>query len=340
VLSTIISPSGLSRIRKVLEIRTQPLHPNDWLGTIETEYFAEFLQEGGAAAKFAIGDDAAQEEVLGECAVLAHRHGLLHAHLSTGETKLQMAQEMFFALVRVLPWDKLLQRYLEELFFRHEHPWPRPGVAMGTAELAEAFGISPGIMTRHRDQWLSRDLWDDPRLARDFRAAMIAMCLARLDSQEGSLFQEGGGVANTPAWQWLRGDKPALSSLRECDIAAQITRTNARAMLISLCHFLRKAGASGLLLTLDLRPALRKGDGGPRYTPSSLMDLYEVLRELIDDLEHLPGLFILVLADRALIAGDPKRTLDSYKALEMRIWPDVRPGDRQNPLAPLVMVSL
>jgi hypothetical protein len=32
--------------------------------------------------------------------------------------------------------------------------------------------------------------------------------------------------------------------------------------------------------------------------------------------------------------------LDNYKALEMRIWPDVRPGDRQNPLAPLVMVSL
>ncbi len=64
------------------------------------------------------------------------------------------------------------------------------------------------------------------------------------------------------------------------------------------------------------------------------------MRELIDGLEHLPGLFILGLATRGLIEGDRRRTLDNYKALEMRIWPDVRPGDRQNPLAPLVTVAL
>ncbi len=318
----------------MLEIRTEPLRTDDWLGVIEREYFKDFLNAGGAAAKFVIGDEAAQEEIQSECAVLARRHGLLHAHLSAGETKLHMAQEMFFGLVRVLPWDGLLQRYLEELFARHEHPWPRPGTAMSTAELAGSFGIAPGIMTRHRDQWLSRDLWDDPRLARDFRAAIIALCLSRLDPQDG------GGGANTPVHQWLRGEKPVLSSLRAFDITSQINRANARAMLISLCHFLRKAGAAGLLLTLDLRPATRKSNGGVRYTPAAVMDLYEVLRELIDDLEHLPGLFILGLADQGLIAGDQRRTLDTYKALEMRIWPDVRPGDRQNPLAPLVTVSL
>jgi bacteriophage exclusion system BrxC/D-like protein len=318
----------------MLEIRTEPLHPNDWLPVIEREYFKDFLRAGGAAAKFVIGDEAAQEEIQSECAVLARRHGLLHAHLSAGETKLHMAQEMFFALARVLPWEGLLQRYLEDLFTRHEHPWPRPGTAMSTAELADAFGIAPGIMTRHRDQWLSRDLWDDPRLARDFRSAMIALCLSRLDPQDSA------GVAETPVHQWLRGEKPPLSTLRGFDITTQINRPNARAMLISLCHFLRKAGASGLLLTIDLRPAIRKTDSGVRYSPSAVMDLYEVLRELIDDLEHLPGLFILGVADQGLIAGDRRRTLDTYKALEMRIWPDVRPGDRQNPLAPLVMVAL
>jgi hypothetical protein len=241
---------------------------------------------------------------------------------------------MFFALVRTLPWDRLLQHYLEDLFNRHDHPWPRPGFAMGTMELAESFGIAPGIMARNRDQWLSRDIWDDPRLARDFRAAMIGLCLSRLDPGDG------GAMAAAPVHQWLRGEKPAMTALREFDISARIARANARAMLMSLCHFLRKAGADGLLLTLDLRPALEKQGTGLRYTPAAVMDLYEVLRELIDDLEHLPGLFILGLASQALIAGDRRRTLDSYKALEMRIWPDVRPGDRQNPLAPLVMVTL
>lgn len=318
----------------MLEIQTEPLRVQEWLGVIEREYFSDFLRVGGAAAKFVIGDEAAQEEIRDECAVLARQHRLLHAHLSAGETKLHMAQDLFFALVRVLPWDGLLQRYLEDLFGRHEHPWPRPGTAMSTTELAAAFDIAPGIMTRHRDQWLSRDLWDDPVLARDFRAALIALCLARLDPRDGGL------EVNTPVRQWLRGEKPLLSALREYDITARINRANARAMLISLCHFLRKAGASGLLLTLDLRPATRKADTPVRYSPAAVMDLYEMLRELIDDMEHLPGLFLLGLADQALIAGDRRRTLDTYKALEMRIWPDVRPGDRQNPLAPLVMVAL
>lgn len=245
-----------------------------------------------------------------------------------------MAQELFFAVARALPWDAILQRYVEDLFTRNEHPWPNPGKAMTTADLADAFGIAPGIMTRHRDQWLSRDLWDDPRLARDFRAAMIALCLSRLDPQGDS------GIGNTPVHQWLCGEKPPLPMLREFDITTRINRSNARAMFVSLCHFLRKAGSAGLLLSIDLRAATRRGDGGIRYSPSATMDLYEVLRELIDDLEHLPGLFLLGLADQGLISGDKWRTLDAYKALEMRIWPDVRPGDRQNPLAPLVMVSL
>jgi hypothetical protein len=82
-----------------------------------------------------------------------------------------------------------------------------------------------------------------------------------------------------------------------------------------------------------------KGEAAVRYSQAALMDLYEVLREIIDDIEHLPGLFLLGMADQTLVAGDRRRTLDTYKALEMRIWPDVRPGDRQNPLAPLVTVS-
>jgi hypothetical protein len=318
----------------MLEIRTEPLRPDAWLAVIEREYFSDFLRQGGAAAKFVIGDEATQEEIASECAILARRHKMVHAHISAADTKLHMAQDLFFALVRVLPWDGLLQRYLEDLFTRHEHPWPAPGMAMSTVDLAEAFRIAPGIMTRHRDQWLSRDLWDDHRLARDFRAAMIALCLARLDPQDGE------AEANTPVHQWLRGEKPLLSALRPFDITGRINRANARAMLISLCHFLRRTGAAGLLLTLDLRAATRKGDASVRWSPSALMDLYEVLRELIDDLEHLPGLFLLCLADQNLIAGERRRTLDNYKALEMRIWPDVRPGDRQNPLAPLVMVAL
>jgi P-loop Domain of unknown function (DUF2791) len=243
-----------------------------------------------------------------------------------------MLQDVFCALARAVPWDALLQRYVEGLFTRNGYTWPHPGEALTMPELASEFGIAATLLSRTRDQWLSRELWDDASLAQDFRSAMLALCLARLEPE--------GETVESPVLEWLRGEKVGLTQLRQYDIASRINRNNARAMLVSLCHFVRKAGVPGMLLALDLRPALRTGGDAPvRYSPAAVMDLYEVLREILDDIEHLPGLFLLVLADQALMAGDRRRTLDMYKALEMRIWPDVRPGDRQNPLAPLVTVS-
>ncbi|HVC63158.1 MAG TPA: BREX system ATP-binding domain-containing protein [Acetobacteraceae bacterium] len=315
-------------------IDVQALPTERWLHVIEPEYFAEYLPAGGAAAKFVIADEAAFARLRHAAAALAQRHVMLPLHVSAGAVRLHMLQDVVFAITRALPWDALLQRYIEDLFARNGYPWPRSGTALTMSELAREFGIAPNLLARSRDQWLSRDLWDDAHLAQDFRAAMLRLCLARLEPE--------AGTTESPVLQWLRGEKIGLPLLRQYDIAARISRTNARAMLISLCHFVRKAGSNGLLLTLDLRPALRAGtpgEAGPRYSPAAVMDLYEVLREIIDDIEHLPGLFLLVLADQTLLVGDHRRTLDTYKALEMRIWPDVRPGDRQNPLAPLVTVS-
>jgi hypothetical protein len=314
-------------------IDVRPLSIDRWLEVVEPEYFAAYLPEGGAGAKFVVGDEAAIARLRQAVVELARAHDMLAVQVSAGSTRLHMLQEVFFAIARDLPWDAVLQRYTERLFARNGYAWPRPGAPMTMPALAQHFDVAPSLLARSRDQWLTRDLWDDAGLAQDFRGAMMRLCLARLEPDSAE--------SEAPIMQWLRGEKVGVGLLRQSDIAARIARTNARGMLVSLCHFLRKAGAAGLLLTLDLRPALRPApaDGNLRYSPGAVMDAYEVLREIVDDLEHLPGLFLLVLADQALIEGDRRRTLDTYKALEMRIWPDVRPGDQQNPLAPLVTVS-
>ena len=316
-------------------IELQALPTAQWLPTIEREYFSEYLPAGGGAIKFVIAGEETAPAVARGVTAMAHEYGFLTAHADAGQTRLHMLQDVFFALARWLPWDKLAQRYVEELFTRNGYPWPSAGETLTQVDLGAHFGIAPNLLARSRDQWLSQDLWNDPHMAQDFRAAMMQLCLSRLEPDADTPPDE------SPVLRWLYGEKVAAAALRPFDIGSRIGRTNARAMLVSLCHWLRKAGKPGLLLTLDLRPALLtrpKIEGIPRYTPAAVMDLYEVLRELVDDIEHLPGLFVLVLADQALIAGESKRTLDNYKALEMRIWPDVRPGDRQNPMAPLVMV--
>ena len=51
------------------------------------------------------------------------------------------------------------------------------------------------------------------------------------------------------------------------------------------------------------------------------------------------SLLLVVLADTGFLEGDPRRSIDSYPALKMRIWDDVRARQRDNPLSPLVRLT-
>ena len=314
-------------------LATTPLPFAEWLGIIEREYLAGFVAAGGGCVKMAVLDDAAIDGAAARMLALGRARGMMAVRIDAGQTRISLMQELFFAVSRALPWDALLQAYVELLFTAHDYAWPQPGAALTMPELAAQFGVAPPLLTRQRDQWLTADLWEDRRLAQDFRAALLRLCLARLEA--------GDADAAAPVLQWLRGEKVPAALLRAADISARIGRTNARAMLASTCLFARKAGAAGLLLVLDARQLARTGapDGVLRYSPAAVMDAYEVLREMIDGIEHMPGLFLAVLADSAIATGDPRRALSQYAALQMRVWPDVRPGDRQNPVAPLVWLA-
>lgn len=315
------------------ELTSTPLPLAEWVSILDREYLSEFVPVGGASVKLAIMDDALFAAAATQLIAVGQAHGMLTVHVDAGQTRIQMMHELFFAIARALPWENLLQRYLEQLFGSNSYPWPRPGAALTMSELAAAFAVAPSLLTRRRDQWLTADLWEDRRLAQDFRAALLTLCLSRLEPDIGDRPE--------PALQWLRGEKVPVALLRAAEISVRISRTNARAMLTSVCHFLRKAGVSGLLVVLDVRQLSRStaAEGVSRYSPAAVMDSFEVLREVIDDVEHMPGLFMAVLADAALATGDPRRALSQYAALQMRVWPDVRPGDRQNPVAPLLWLA-
>jgi hypothetical protein len=97
-----------------------------------------------------------------------------------------------------------------------------------------------------------------------------------------------------------------------------------------------------LVLAIDIRQltkAVPPGTAEVRFTPNAVMDAYEVLRQLIDDIDLFEGLFVVVMADRAFIGDDPRRSVSAYTALKMRIWDDVKARDRDNPLAPLVVLT-
>lgn len=307
-----------------------------WLELMQQEYLDEFIVGGGAAIKFVVGDSDDIVTVNDRITKAAARDGLLQVSIDAAATKLHMIQDVFFAVARSIDWDATAQKYIEALFNKQGYEWPRPGEATPIHTVADGNRVDVTLLRREVRQWLTADIMRDSRMAQDFRIAMTRLCLRRLEPDDSHV----GVIA--PVLEWLRGELRTVGALKEYQITGKITRHNGRAMLRSLCRWMRLCGRRGACVIIDIRQLARTGSAigdGLKYSPSAIMDAFEVLRQLIDDAEVFEGLFVIVMADDNFVNGDTKRSIDAYTALKMRIWPDVHALHRDNPLAPLVRVG-
>jgi len=305
-----------------------------WLDVMGREYLGGFISGGGGAIRFAVADGAMLAHLASELGERAASSGLEIVHLDLAAVRLHMLHNAVFAIAGTLPWDRLLQTRLETLVASAGYRWPDAAPGPLLPALAEANGVAPHLLRRDLTQALSREIWQDAKLTLDFRYAMITLLETRLTGEDAELAEA--------VMTWLYGTLRSLGQLKQAQIGRRIGRQNARAVLMSLCHWVRRCGGTGILLTLDIRQLHRERrviTEGLVYTPAAVMDCYEVLRQLIDDAEHFPGLFVAVLADEAFLSDDPKRSLGQYTALQMRVWDDVRPQGGDNPLAPLVRIA-
>jgi hypothetical protein len=311
---------------------TTPLAP--WLDLIDREYLAGFIPAGGGALRFVVAEPAVLGEAAAGLRAAAARHGLSSLAIDSGALKLQQVQHLFFAIARATDWEALMQHRLERLVVECGYRWPEPGRRIGLAPLAAALGVLPNVLRGQMTREMTRSVWAAPQMAQDFRYAMMALLAERLDAPEETPLEAA-------VLAWLRGELRRVSEVRQANIGGKVSRHNARAMLISLCHWVRACGGHGMLVLLDISRLLRdrrEVEEGVVYTPAAVMDCYEVLRQVIDDTERFEGMFFAVLADPPLLADESRRGLDRYTALRMRVWDDVRPQGRDNMLAPLVVL--
>jgi hypothetical protein len=143
--------------------------------------------------------------------------------------------------------------------------------------------------------------------------------------------------------EWLRGELRLVSALKQALIFQKVGRHNARNMLLSLAHWLKLSGKSGLVLLLDIsrytvgRP--KEPDGTLYYSTGAVLDCYEVLRQFVDGTDESDYCFLAVLAPARFLDEGDRRSVHAYDALKMRIWDEVHDKVHINPLAPLVRVS-
>jgi hypothetical protein len=313
------------------------IESREWLGLLRDEYLDDYIRQGGAAVKFAlVADDGAGTALIEEIGRTAVGLDYLVASVSAAKVRIHLMQQLFHEVARQTPWQELARRVVRRCYSESGLQLPEDG-DLGIEAVAERNQADPAFLRVELRQQMHGLLGRSHELAKDFRVAMLWLCMAQV-SRPG-----GGGTDEEAILDWLRGDLRLISAVKRLLIFRKIGRHNARAMFSSLGAWCRLAGLRGLVLALDVRQLSvpRRAEAAEDtffYGPAAVMDAYEVLRQLIDATDDLTGVLCVVLAEPRLFE-DERRGVRIYKALYERVASDVRLRQQPNPLSALAELA-
>lgn len=307
----------------------------EWLDFLSTEYLDTFIREGGAAVKFAVAlDQEAHSAVQCGLGTMAEALGFLLVGVDAADTRVHLIDQVLYRITEQLDWADLCGRVLTALAEERGLRPPTTGAGSFGDRLAVANDADSKVILMEMRPVITDKIYRNPNLAKEFRIAMMHLCLAQLSGQNEA------AASMEVLTDWLTGRNRAISAVRPYQIFSRIHRTNARHLIESTLAWVRLAGYAGTIIQLNidrLGVARNPRDERPFYTTAALLDAYEVLRQFIDGLDRLTNCLLVVSAGTALLDEDPRgRGLGRYEALKFRVFDEVHDRDRANPMASLI----
>ncbi len=315
----------------------------DWLDHMDREYLSTFIKDGGAAVKFAVAAGEERQALAEGLRARCEQRQFLFVALDAVTSRVHMPQDVFFGLAAKIDWRRLAGRVVLRLLA--EEAYRVEGIEADGAvnvidAVAQANGIASESVLLALRPALERKVTHNTHMAsRAFRVAMTHLCHFE---REGADLADPEEYAGQPLLDWLTGVNPRISNVRSFGIHTPVNRTTARYFIESALYWVRRAGYSGTVLLLDnTRVTLARNprDGKRFYTRPMTMDHYELLRELIDDADRLPGSLLVTLTNHAFVDEQAPRGWAIYQALRTRVMDDVRDRNIANPVAALVRLS-
>jgi len=306
---------------------------------LSVEYLDSYIADGGAAVKFVVAGEPDDADRFSRAVrERAHASGFATVRVDAADVRVHMMDQVFFAVAGQVDWDELAAHRVRAAFAAAAHPVADGAVDVSVAAVAAHHSVDAGELTRDVNRQLQHVVFHDYAMSQEFRIAMLRLCQAQLRTGQVTEAEHEAVQA------WLRGELRQISLLRSAMIFRRIGRHNARQMLFSLAHWLAVNGRAGLLVEVDVRrfgfarrpqPEERRG---LYYTKASLLDGYELLRQLVDNTDELAHCCVVVIA-AAEFTTDATRGVDAYQALKLRIYDEVRDRNRDNPYSSLVRLG-
>jgi hypothetical protein len=315
---------------------TATITPSEWLSFIDREYLGTFVRDGGSAIKFAVPlENACRPELLDGLTRRATEAGFLVVKINAAETRIHMADEIFFRTAEQVPWQELSRKFLARLAADSGYEWTDEVNGPLYMQLAARNQIDPQILLLDLKKAVGATVFKEGRLSRDFRTAMTHLCFAELSGGP-----EGATTVKILT-DWLTGRNKAVSAVKPYTIFRKINRTTARYFFESMVHWLRVTAHPGIAILLDTQRVMmarNADDPGFFYGKAAVMDSYEVLRQFIDGADRLEGFFMVVVPDVSFLE-DHGRGISSYDALKFRVFDEIHDRNLVNPMASLARIA-
>lgn len=312
---------------------------DDYAAFLATEYLDTYIAGGGAAVKFVVAGEAGDaDRFTATVRDRAAAHGYATVRVDAIDVRIHMIDQLFFAVAEQIDWDGLAAARVRATYARIAHPVPDGSGDLAIDAVAAHHHVDPGELNRDVNRQLQHDVFNDYAMVQEFRIAMLRLCQAHLHSGQVTEAEHAAVLA------WLRGELRQIAVLRSATIFRRIGRHNARQLLFSLAHWLATNDRAGLFIELDVRRFgfARRPQPDERhglyYTKASLLDGYELLRQLVDNTDELSHCCVVVVAAPEF-TSDPSRGVDAYQALKLRIYDEVRDRNRDNPYSSLVRLG-
>jgi hypothetical protein len=309
----------------------------EYLELVERDYLTGFVARGGAAVKLISATDAVRGRLAEGLARCGDR--FQYASVDATTTRVHLIDQVFIAIARQLDWVGLAGAVVHSALDRAAFPMPDGHDGIELAAIARHYEIDAAELYRSVRRAIEQIIMADTELSHGFRVAMLRLCQERLGRGDVTAAERETVIG------WLCGERLPAADLRRVGLHTRVSRHNARPLLVSLTRWLRIAGRSGLVLSLDLdrlavsrRPPVGLRDGH-YYSKAATLDAYELVRQLIDATDELDGLFVAVMVPPALV-HDEARGLPAYTALHMRVADEVRDRRRVNPYAAMVRIGV
>ena len=170
----------------------------------------------------------------------------LTAEVDSSQTKVHLAHELFFSVAAQIDWQALAHKVLMEIIKDSGYGAPDDGDGALLDRISRGSGMDQMLVRSEMRLKLRDRVFRHPRLAKDFRVAMVHLCLAELVG--------GADGENTVRvlTDWLTGENRRIGAVKPYEIFNTINRTNARYMFESLLTWIRLSGHPGLLVLLDI----------------------------------------------------------------------------------------